>query len=82
MVKWKSKKIFTKKIRIVIYYLEREVRGTFDPIAVTATELKNKAFSMLEEVFETWGFGLVIWILDSERSWGKYALAFLSWLVQ
>ena len=37
----------------MIYYLEMEVRGTFDPIAVTATELKNKAFSMLEEVFET-----------------------------
>ena len=82
MVKWKSKKIITKKIRIVIYYLEMEVHGTFDPIVVTATELKNKAFSMLEEVFETWGFDLVIWILDSERSWGKYALAFLPWLVQ
>lgn len=37
----------------MIYYLEMEVHGTFDPIVVTATELKNKAFSMLEEVFET-----------------------------
>lgn len=37
----------------MIYYLGMEVRRTFDPIAVTTTELKNKAFSMLEEVFET-----------------------------
>lgn len=77
MVKWK----ITKKIRIVIYYLEMEVRRMFDPIAVMTTELKNKAFSMLEEVFETWGFDLEIWLLDSERSWGKCALVFLSWLV-
>lgn len=54
VVKRKSKKIITKKNhRIVIYYLGMEVRRTFDPIAVTTTELKNKAFSMLEEVFET-----------------------------
>ena len=53
VVKRKSKKIITKKIRIVIYYLGMEVRRTFDPIAVTTAELKNKAFSMLEEVFET-----------------------------
>lgn len=46
-------KKITKKIRIVIYYLEMEVRRMFDRIAVTTTELKNKAFSMLEEVFET-----------------------------
>lgn len=46
-------KKITKKIRIVIYYLEMEVRRMFDPIAVMTTELKNKAFSMLEEVFET-----------------------------
>lgn len=53
MVKRKSKKIITKKIRIVIYYLGMEMHRTFDPIAVTTAELKNKAFSMLEEVFET-----------------------------
>lgn len=51
--KTKKQKNNYQKIRIVIYYLGMEMHRTFDPIAVTTAELKNKAFSMLEEVFET-----------------------------